>query len=207
MTTSRSTKAVDTQKKRTLFTLYWQGYQFSLTTGPTRPNPYLVVASVIVSFLCTIIIAVLTFEILSAGRLNFPWAGFAIFLLLSLCVFLYWWLTRRLWRTQKIAQMKINEAQQAGSSIGQEHNVINGLYVELRQLIARSAGNPSLSPEIQRRLTQLRALQREEAQRIRRSLDSGLHLKPGTGYQALEEARRLLAEHAHPAPQNLPSSR
>ncbi len=88
-----------------------------------------------------------------------------------------------------------------------ERDAIGELYVELRRLIARSADDPSLNPEVQSRLARLRALQGEEAEKIRRHLDEGLSLKPGTGYQALEKARRLLAEHAHPASEDLPSSR
>jgi hypothetical protein len=88
-----------------------------------------------------------------------------------------------------------------------ERDPINELYIELRRLNERSAVDPSVNPEIQNRLAQLRALQEEEAQKIRRRLDASLHLKPGTGYQALEEARKLLAEHAHSATKDLPSSR
>jgi hypothetical protein len=196
---------MDAQKKRTLFALYWHGYQVSLTTGATRSNLHPVVACVIVFLLCAII-AFLSFEIASA-RLSFPWAGTLVFfLMICLFVFVDWWLSR-LRRTQETARTKIEETLQTGSSTGQERDAINELYVELRQLISRSAGDSSLNPEVQRRLAQLRALQREEAEKIRRSLDEGLHLKPGSGYQALDEARRLLAEYAHPAPQNLSSSR
>ena len=94
-----------------------------------------------------------------------------------------------------------------GIDVDPWRNAIDDLYVELRQLMARSTGDPSLNPEIRSRLAQLRALQAVEAAKIRERLDEGLHLKPGSGYQALEEARRLLAQHAHPAPQDLPSSR
>lgn len=93
------------------------------------------------------------------------------------------------------------------AGVASRHDLMNKLYAELRQLTASSAVDPSENPEIQSRYTRLRALQEEEAEAIQKSLDESLHLKPGSGYQALEEARRLLAEHARPASKNFSSSR
>jgi len=108
-------------------------------------------------------------------------------------------------RHQEIEKESLPES---GGAPGRGADAIAELYVELSQIMARSAGDPSVNPEVQSRLARLRALQGEEAERIRRRLDEGLYLQPGTGYQALEEARRLLAEHARrPAPADIPSNR
>jgi hypothetical protein len=96
---------------------------------------------------------------------------------------------------------------QADLGVASRRDAIDELYTELRQLWARSITDPSANPEIQSCFARLRALQEEEAEAIQKSLDESLHLKPGSGYRALEEARKLLAEHARPASKDLPSSR
>jgi dsDNA-specific endonuclease/ATPase MutS2 len=101
----------------------------------------------------------------------------------------------------------IADRRQIGAREASRSDAIDALYSELRQLLATSIVDPSENPEIKSRFAQLRALQSEEAEAMRKRLDERLHLKPGAGYQALEEARRLLAEHANSAPEDLPSSR
>lgn len=124
---------------------------------------------------------------------------------------LYAFFSIRRFRTiqQELEQYQLTKRSTGSTGSGEavERDLIDDLYIELRRLNERSAVDSSVNSEIQNRLAQLRALQAEEAQKIRRHLDASLHLKPGTGYQALEEARRLLAEHAHSAPKDLPSSR
>ena len=84
---------------------------------------------------------------------------------------------------------------------------IDELYVELHRLTEDSTVDPSDDPEIQGCIARLRALQSEEAEAMLKRLDDSLHLRPGAGYRALEEARRLLAEHAHPASEDPSTSR
>lgn len=76
---------------------------------------------------------------------------------------------------------------------------IDHLYGELHQLLEQDE-NPEVSEE---RLESLRALQEEEADWLQRNFESRLHLKPGAGWKALENARRLL-EDEDPAASDLP---
>jgi len=157
-----------------------------------------------VGWILLLVVAVpsLVLAIVNTSR-GAQWIFVSLSSLCSLAVSLYTY-----WRIKGIRR-EIETDRLRGGEAGRvpRRDAIGELYVELRRLIARSADDPSLNPEVQSRLARLRALQREEAEKIRRSLDEGLSLKPGTGYQALDEARRLLAEHAHPASKDLPSSR
>ena len=69
---------------------------------------------------------------------------------------------------------------------------IGQLYEEIRELVARSAEEPGLDAEIERKREQLHRLQTEEAAAWRRRADERRHLKPGEGYRLLERARELL---------------
>ena len=117
---------------------------------------------------------------------------------LSLLLFLYLLgVTRAGWRNKPSSS--------ASRDAAPKRDPIDELYTELRQLMARRSIDPAADAEFQSRFRRLRALQHEEAEMIRQRLDAGLYLKPGTGYQSLQEARALL--HAHPSPKDLPSSR
>jgi hypothetical protein len=61
------------------------------------------------------------------------------------------------------------------------------------QLMSRPEAD--VDSEIEQRLARLRALQQEEAAAMRRRYEARSRLKPGTGWQALSEARKLLSEH------------
>lgn len=77
---------------------------------------------------------------------------------------------------------------------------IDRLYVELRQLMSRPES--SADPEIEQKLAVLRALQKEEAAAMRERYMTRSPLKPGAGWQALSEARKLLSENENPPSQN-----
>lgn len=78
---------------------------------------------------------------------------------------------------------------------------IDQLYRELRQLMDRPAEDPQ--PEaIRRRMERLRDLQQREALALRQRLEASLSLKPGAGYKALQEAKRLLTCDEDPASPN-----
>lgn len=82
---------------------------------------------------------------------------------------------------------------------------IDQLYAELRQLFAQEESREA-TEKIQARLEELRTLQEEEADWLQRRFESRLHLKPGTGWKALENARRLL-EDEDPASADLPPTK
>ncbi len=69
---------------------------------------------------------------------------------------------------------------------------IDQLYDEIRDLVGRSAENPSLETEIQHKREKLRTIQAEEAAAWRQRADARRRLKPGEGYRLLERAARLL---------------
>ncbi len=71
---------------------------------------------------------------------------------------------------------------------------IDQIYDELRDLVARSAADPGLLSEVERKRGQLHALQVEEAKAWRQRADAGRYLRPGEGYQLLERATRLLEQ-------------
>lgn len=68
----------------------------------------------------------------------------------------------------------------------------------LRQLREHSDASPQ-EELIRSRMARLRDLQQREALALRRRLEAGLSLKPGAGYQALREAKRLLTRDEDPA--------
>lgn len=77
---------------------------------------------------------------------------------------------------------------------------IDRLYSELRQLMSQPES--SADPEIEQKLARLRALQQEEAAAMRERYIARSPLKPGAGWQALSEARKLLSENENPPAQN-----
>lgn len=70
---------------------------------------------------------------------------------------------------------------------------IDSLYAELRCLQMKEA-LPGAAKRAEEIFLQLRKLQEEEAVRFQRKFESRLHLEPGTGWQALENAKRLLED-------------
>lgn len=84
---------------------------------------------------------------------------------------------------------------------------IDRLYAELRPLMSRAASDPSLRAEVQAKLDVLRRLQTEEADEMQERFESNLTLKPGEGWQALRQAKALLAKYEDPAASNSPISR
>lgn len=76
---------------------------------------------------------------------------------------------------------------------------IESLYRELRNLMGRADDGPGVEAQIASRLTRLRQLQKEEAAEMRASIESQFHLKPGEGWEALREARRLLSRDEDPS--------
>jgi serine/threonine protein kinase len=85
---------------------------------------------------------------------------------------------------------------------------IDELYGELRQLMARAAGEEAgVGPEIEDRLARLRRLQSEEAGLMRQRFESRLHLAPGAGLSALQTAKRLLDPDEAAAPADATLSR
>jgi hypothetical protein len=79
---------------------------------------------------------------------------------------------------------------------------IDGLYTELRELMARLPGEPDLESEVERRFAELRQLQREEAAAMTKRFESRLDLPPGSGWAALREAQRQLKINEDIAVQN-----
>jgi len=71
---------------------------------------------------------------------------------------------------------------------------IDRVYDELGKLVAKSAGEATVTSAIHLKRQQLRALQEQEAAIARRRAESHLHLRPGQGYEALARAASLVAE-------------
>lgn len=69
---------------------------------------------------------------------------------------------------------------------------IDRLYAELRQLLSRPES--SAASEIEQKRALLRGLQQKEAAAMRERYIARSPLKPGVGWQALSEARKLLSE-------------
>jgi DNA-binding MarR family transcriptional regulator len=69
---------------------------------------------------------------------------------------------------------------------------IGALYSRIRELLARSMEEPALKSEIEPLVRRLRTLQDQEADELERRFKARLHLQPGTGWQALERAEKLL---------------
>jgi hypothetical protein len=82
---------------------------------------------------------------------------------------------------------------------GSRDATIDRLYAELRQLMSHPEGSEL---EIEQRLAHLRTLQQEEAAAMRQRYEDRSHLKPGTGWQALSQARKLLSENENPSSAN-----
>jgi hypothetical protein len=69
------------------------------------------------------------------------------------------------------------------------------LYSKLKTLRERSWSESDLIPELEGLTAQLRRLQDEEAEEMRQRSESSAFLKPGEGWAALEEAKRLLRKY------------
>ena len=61
--------------------------------------------------------------------------------------------------------------------------------------------------EIERRLRELRELQKSEAEAMRQKLEAQLPVPPGAGLEAIREAQELLAEDADSASEHKPALR
>jgi AbrB family looped-hinge helix DNA binding protein len=70
---------------------------------------------------------------------------------------------------------------------------IDQIYDDLRELVARSADDPEVEAEIERKRGQLHALKVEEAAVLRRRAEAMQRLKPGEGERLLRHAEELLA--------------
>ena len=75
---------------------------------------------------------------------------------------------------------------------------IDALYAEVRQLMKRDRAEPAARKLVHDRVGELRKLQRLEAEAMRRRFESRRSFPPGTGLEALENARRLLGDDADP---------
>jgi hypothetical protein len=84
---------------------------------------------------------------------------------------------------------------------------IDRLYRQLRELRGRAETEPRLRPDIDVLFAELRSLQQEEADEMTRRFESQLLLKPGEGWEALQQATNLLARYENPAPPHPSSSR
>ena len=71
---------------------------------------------------------------------------------------------------------------------------IDGLYVQIRELVARSAAEPDLRQEIDLLVQRLRALKEREAVDLERLLKPRHRLEAGAGWEALARVDRLLGE-------------
>lgn len=69
---------------------------------------------------------------------------------------------------------------------------IQQIYSQLRDLVARSAEDPSLGPEIDRARHRLQALQVQEAELMEKRAASRLQFDPVEGERLLERAESLL---------------
>ena len=74
---------------------------------------------------------------------------------------------------------------------------ITNLYSELEELMARVDEDQRLTEVIEDRFTELRELQLEEAKAMRKRFEARFHLKPGSGWEALRQAKRLVHEAKH----------
>ena len=71
---------------------------------------------------------------------------------------------------------------------------IDGLYVQIRELIARSAAEQGLRQDIDLLVQRLRALQEQEAVDLECLLKPQRRLEAGAGWEALARVDRLLSE-------------
>ncbi len=79
---------------------------------------------------------------------------------------------------------------------------IDALYARIRQLMRPGPTSTASRELIRDRVEELRRLQQLEAQAMRRRFESRLSCPPGTGLEALDNARRLLGEDADPTSAN-----
>lgn len=71
---------------------------------------------------------------------------------------------------------------------------IQQVYTKLRHLVAQSAEDPSVGPEIDRARDRLHSLQVREVELMERRAASRLHFDPEEGERLLERAESLLEE-------------
>jgi hypothetical protein len=90
----------------------------------------------------------------------------------------------------------------AASDEGSRNATIDRLYAELRQLMSQPES--SADSEIEQKLALLRTLQQEEAAAMRERHIARSPLKPGSGWQALGKARKLLSENEN-SPSQVPT--
>lgn len=107
-------------------------------------------------------------------------------------------LTRK--QRDRIVEVVAEEFVASGAAPDTRDAAIDRLYAELRQLMSRPES--SAASEIEQKLALLRALQQEEAAAMRERYIVRSPLKPGAGWQALSEARKLLSENENPPSQN-----
>lgn len=89
-------------------------------------------------------------------------------------------------RPDRVFHVSENERSREGS--------IQGLYSEIRQLMAREQDGTRLDEQLEQKRRELRELQRAEAEEMYRRAEARLHLKKGTGREHLERAEELLEE-------------
>ena len=95
-----------------------------------------------------------------------------------------------------VTERVLAPASGAAPEEGSRNAAIDRLYAELCQLMSRP--EPSADSEIEQKLALLRTLQQEEAAAMRERYIARSPLKPGAGWQALSEARKLLSENENP---------
>lgn len=84
-------------------------------------------------------------------------------------------------------------ARRPESSVTDLDAKIESLYGTIRDLVVRSHTEPGLRREIGLHLAELRRLQELEASEIWKRFEERRHLKPGSGWRLLEEAKKRLA--------------
>jgi hypothetical protein len=100
----------------------------------------------------------------------------------------------------RLVQVVAEEVIASGAEEGSRNAAIDRLYAELRQLMSRP--DSSAASEIEQKLALLRGLQLKEAAAMRERYIARSPLKPGAGWQALSEARKLLSENENSPSQN-----
>lgn len=89
---------------------------------------------------------------------------------------------------------EINESEVLASKGLNVEAEIDWLYSEIRNLLARASQEPTQQEEINHRIEQLRALQRQEATLMKRRFEAQRRLKPGAGWEILERVRKFLGD-------------
>ena len=100
----------------------------------------------------------------------------------------------------RLVQVVAEEVVASGAEEGSRDAAIDRLYAELRQLMSRPES--SAASEIEKKLALLRGIQLKEAAAMRERYIARSPLKPGAGWQALSEARKLLSENENSPSQN-----